>query len=125
MVKDRPNIDRIDSPTEPQVVELPSPSTKRWVAQRKAIVVAAVRNGRLSLQEACQRYDLSVDVSLAWQRSIDRYGVPGLRVTRLQVLSRHGRAARREVRLLAAPRNCALAQDLPGEGRVSVNPAAA
>lgn len=64
MVKDRPNIDRIGSLTEPQVVELPSPSTKRWVAQREAIVVAAVRNGRLSLQEACQRCDLSV-VSLS------------------------------------------------------------
>ena len=65
--------------------DLPPPSTKRWVVRRKAVVVAAVRNGVLSLQEACQRYNLSVDEFLAWQRSIDHYGVPGLRVTRLQI----------------------------------------
>lgn len=65
--------------------DLPSPDTKRWVVRRKAIVVAAVRNGSLSLQEACRRYQLSVEEFLAWQRAIDRHGVPGLRVTRLQV----------------------------------------
>jgi len=48
------------------------------VVRRKAVVVAAVRGGLLSLQEACRRYDLSVGGFLAWQRSIDRYGVPGL-----------------------------------------------
>ena len=67
------------------VAELPSPDTKRWVVRRKAIVVAAVRNGSISLQEACRRYKLSVEEFLAWQRAIDRYGVPGLRVTRLQI----------------------------------------
>jgi uncharacterized protein DUF1153 len=72
------------SPVAP-TVELPSPNTKRWVVRRKAVVVAAVRNGTLSLQEACRRYNLSVEEFLAWQRSIDRYGVPGLRVTRLQI----------------------------------------
>jgi hypothetical protein len=45
--------------------ELPSPSTKRWVARRKAVVVAAVRSGLLSLQEACRRYNLSVEEFLA------------------------------------------------------------
>ena len=72
------------SPVAP-AVQLPSPNTKRWVVRRKAVVVAAVRNGTLSLQEACRRYNLSVEEFLAWQRSIDRYGVPGLRVTRLQI----------------------------------------
>ena len=65
--------------------DLPSPSTKRWVVRHKAVVVAAVRNGTLSLQEACGRYNLSVEEFLAWQRSIDRYGIPGLRATRLQI----------------------------------------
>jgi hypothetical protein len=65
--------------------ELPSPDTKRWVVRRKAIVVQAVRNGSLTLQEACRRYNLSVEEFLAWQRAIERYGVPGLRVTRLQI----------------------------------------
>ena len=67
------------------IPELPSPDTKRWVVRRKAVVVQAVRNGSISLQEACQRYRLSVEEFLAWQRAIDRYGVPGLRVTRLQI----------------------------------------
>ena len=49
------------------------------------MVVAAVRNGVLSVQEVCQRYNLSVEEFLAWQRAIDRYGIPGLRATRLQI----------------------------------------
>jgi hypothetical protein len=85
--KDMANLDPVDAPAYPPApaVELPSPNTKRWVVRRKAVVVAAVRNGTLSLQEACRRYNLSVEEFLAWQRSIDRYGVPGLRVTRLQI----------------------------------------
>jgi hypothetical protein len=86
-LKDMANFDSVDVSAYPPIpaVELPSPNTKRWVVRRKAIVVAAVRSGALSLQEACRRYNLSVEEFLAWQRSIDRYGVPGLRVTRLQI----------------------------------------
>ena len=65
--------------------ELPSPDTKRWVVRRKAVVVQAVRAGMISLQEACRRYNLSVEEFLAWQRAIERHGIPGLRVTRLQI----------------------------------------
>jgi hypothetical protein len=67
------------------ILDLPSPDTKRWVVRRKAVVVHAVRNGSISLQEACRRYRLSVEEFLAWQRAIDRHGIPGLRVTRLQI----------------------------------------
>jgi Protein of unknown function (DUF1153) len=85
--KDMANLDPIDVSVYPpaQTVELPSPNTKRWVVRRKAVVVAAVRSGALSLQEACRRYNLSVEEFLAWQRAIDRHGIPGLRVTRLQI----------------------------------------
>jgi hypothetical protein len=65
--------------------DLPSPDTKRWVVRRKAIVVHAVRNGEITLQEACRRYRLSVEEFHAWQRAIERYGIPGLRATRLQI----------------------------------------
>lgn len=65
--------------------ELPSPDTKRWVVRRKAVVVEAVRGGRISLDEACRRYNLSVEEFRAWERAIDSHGVPGLRVTRLQI----------------------------------------
>ena len=67
------------------LAELPAPNTSRWVVRRKAVVVQAVRNGSISLQEACRRYRLSVEEFLAWQRAIERHGVPGLRVTRLQI----------------------------------------
>ena len=67
------------------IAELPSPDTKRWVVRRKAVVVQAVRSGLISLQEACRRYNLSVEEFLAWQQAIERHGIPGLRVTRLQI----------------------------------------
>jgi hypothetical protein len=66
------------------VADLPAANTKRWVIRRKAQVVAAVRGGLLSLEEACGRYHLSVEEFLSWQRSIDRHGMPGLRVTQIQ-----------------------------------------
>ncbi len=66
------------------VADLPPTNTKRWVIRRKAEVVAAVRGGLLSLEEACDRYKLTVDEFLSWQRSIDRHGIAGLRATRIQ-----------------------------------------
>ena len=63
---------------------LPDPATKRWVIRRKAEVVAAVRGGLLTLDEACARYSLTFEEFLSWQRAIDRHGLPGLRTTRLQ-----------------------------------------
>ena len=65
--------------------DLPEVGTTRWVVRRKAVVVSAVRSGTITLQEVCQRYQLSVEEFLAWQRAIDAYGVPGLRSTRLQI----------------------------------------
>ena len=59
--------------------DLPAPGTKRWVIRRKAEVVAAVRGGLLSLDEACRRYTLTVEEFLCWQRAIDRFGLAGLR----------------------------------------------
>lgn len=64
--------------------DLPPQDTHRWVVRRKATVVAAVRGGLISLEEACTRYRLSVEEFLSWQRMIERHGVQGLRVTRIQ-----------------------------------------
>ena len=63
---------------------LPPPSTSRWVVRRKAEVVAAVNGGLLSVDEACARYGLSLEEFASWQRAVDRSGMPGLRVTRIQ-----------------------------------------
>ncbi len=64
--------------------DLPPPSTQRWVIRRKAEVVAAVRGGLLTLEDACARYRLTTDEFLGWQKAIDRWGMPGLRTTRIQ-----------------------------------------
>ena len=66
------------------VDDLPPPETKRWVIRRKAEVVAGVRAGLISLEDACKRYKLSIEEFLSWQRMIDSHGLRGLRVTRLQ-----------------------------------------
>jgi hypothetical protein len=71
--------------------DLPPPDTRRWVISRKATVVAAVRGGLISLDEACERYALTMEEFLGWQAAITRFGVPGLRATRLQQYRPDGR----------------------------------
>jgi len=66
------------------LANLPTPNTKRWVIRRKAEVIAAVRGGLLSIEEASNRYKLTVDELLSWQSSFDQHGLAGLRTTRLQ-----------------------------------------
>ncbi|CDO40528.1 hypothetical protein PRJBM_01162 [Bartonella henselae] len=66
------------------IADLPPKTTRRWVIRRKAEVVAAVRGGLLSLDEACQRYTLTVEEFLSWQSLIDEHGLAGLRITRIQ-----------------------------------------
>ena len=66
------------------IANLPPPNTKRWVMRRKAEVVAAVRGGLLSLDDACKRYSLTIDEFVTWQRLIERHGLPGLRTTKIQ-----------------------------------------
>ena len=66
------------------IADLPSPSTKRWVVRRKAEVVAAVNGGLLTIDEVLERYNLTLEEFAGWQRAVDRSGMPGLRVTRIQ-----------------------------------------
>lgn len=64
--------------------DLPPRDTSRWIARRKAEVVAAVNGGMLSIREACERYDLTLEEFASWQRAAEREGLPGLRVCRAQ-----------------------------------------
>ncbi len=64
--------------------DLPPATTKRWVIRRKAEVVAAVRGGLLSLEQACERYSLTEEEYLSWEKGIDQHGLQGLRTTRIQ-----------------------------------------
>ena len=66
------------------VDDLPPPETKRWVIRRKAEVVAAVRGGLISLEDACKRYTLTIEEFLSWQRLMESHGMRGLRATRIQ-----------------------------------------
>src|SRR3954454_8563483 len=62
---------------------LPSPRLKRWVAGRKAEVLAAVDCGLLSVDEACVRYGISLDEFLSWKGAAGA-GLRGLSVKRVQ-----------------------------------------
>jgi hypothetical protein len=64
---------------------LPPAETKRWSCRRKAAVVVAIRAGVLDRQEACDRYLLSPEELAGWEIALDQNGIPGLRVTRLQI----------------------------------------
>lgn len=64
--------------------DLPPPDTRRWVARRKAEVVAAVNGGLLTIDEACERYELTIEELASWRRLADRSGLQGLRATRLK-----------------------------------------
>jgi Protein of unknown function (DUF1153) len=77
--------------------DLPPPNTQRWVIRRKAAVVAAVRSGRITMEEALRRYQLSEEEFLSWQRALETHGLPGLRATRVQQY--------RESRLPRGPRS--------------------
>ncbi len=68
---------------ETMFADLP-PAGTRWVPRRKAQVVLAVRGGVISLDEACNRYALTVEEFLFWQRAVDKYGLAGLRATHAQ-----------------------------------------
>lgn len=71
--------------------DLPPPDTRRWVTRRKAEVVAGVRQGLITLAEACERYSLTVDEFMSWQKRFESHGIEGLRATRVVELRREDR----------------------------------
>lgn len=64
------------------LASLPPTSTKRWVAHRKAELVAAVHGGLLTIGEVCERYGIELEEFVSWQRGVERLGMRGLWVTR-------------------------------------------
>ena len=77
-------IDYVKAFAKAEGIDLPDANTKRWVPRRKAQVVAAVRFGILQEKEACARYGLSLEELRSWESLATRYGVNGLRATKLQ-----------------------------------------
>ena len=76
--------------------DLPEHADIRWVRRRKARVVAAVRGGLLSLHEALQRYSLSLEEFIEWEREVGREVAERRRSGRMRELSlvRPGRSRR-------------------------------
>jgi transposase-like protein len=66
------------------IEQLPHPNTKRWVVRRKAAVVAAVRSGVITVEEACRVYQISEEEFRSWDRAFELHGLAGLRTTRIQ-----------------------------------------
>ena len=64
--------------------DLPDPTTKRWVASRKAAVVKAVSHGLLNREEALKTYDLSEEELDAWHAAVEEHGEAALKTTALQ-----------------------------------------
>ncbi|WP_425231202.1 DUF1153 domain-containing protein [Sphingomonas sp.] len=67
------------------LADLPPADTRRWVVRRKAEVLAAIRGGLIERAEARRRWQLSDEELALWERAHDCAGVPGLRVTRVQI----------------------------------------
>lgn len=65
-------------------VDLPPPETVRWTANRKAIVVRAVRAGLMPLQEVLNRYHMTEKELLIWEQGLKDDGEVGLKVTHFQ-----------------------------------------
>ena len=64
--------------------DLPPANTKRWVAHRKAIVVAAVDFVLIEPTEACSMYRLSDEELELWRAAVRKHGATALRVTAIQ-----------------------------------------
>jgi hypothetical protein len=63
------------------IANLPPTNLKRWVARRKAEVIAAVKGGLLTMPQACSRYSISTEEFLEWERHYESDGLEGLRAS--------------------------------------------
>lgn len=66
-------------------LQLPPITSQRWTIRRKAALLEALQRGALSLERASERYALSLEELRTWERDFERYGVHGLRATRVQI----------------------------------------
>jgi len=71
---------------------LPKSNATRWVTSRKSQLIAAIRDGLLTIEEAAIRYRLTLDELTEWQAAFERHGPKGLKATLVQQF-RHVRRA--------------------------------
>ena len=65
--------------------DLPSETTRRWVASRKAAVVRGVTYGLITQEEALERYALSEEEFAQWVQAVANHGEKALKATSTQV----------------------------------------
>jgi ABC-type amino acid transport substrate-binding protein len=64
--------------------DLPKPTTRRWVASRKAAVVRGVVYGLITQDDALKLYDISIEEFQAWLAAVSDHGEGALKATALQ-----------------------------------------
>ena len=64
--------------------DLPDPTTRRWVASRKAAVIKAIRHDLISREEAIEQYALSEEELDAWHAAVEQFGEAALKATTIQ-----------------------------------------
>ena len=85
------------------VADLPPKNLKRWIARRKAEVIAAVEGGLLSEADACARYNISREEFSGWLQAFDREGLPGLRARAKARGTRRTNPARNDFHAAGSP----------------------
>lgn len=63
---------------------LPPAGSIRWRPRQKAEIAAAIDGGLISFEDACDRYQLSLEELAGWQRMYLHFGMQGLRATYVQ-----------------------------------------
>jgi hypothetical protein len=64
--------------------DLPPADTERWVKSRKMAVIDAIHHGVLTEEQACNRYNLSMEELESWKHLLKRHGPDALRTTHLK-----------------------------------------
>lgn len=79
-----PNTVRLRDGRSMTRADLPPAGTRRWVASRKAAVVAAVDAGLITVDEAMRLWSLSQEELESWRAAVAQHGIAALRATALQ-----------------------------------------
>lgn len=69
----------------PRAWTIADPPPDRWVPDRKAKVVQAIRDGKLTIEQAIEKFGLTREELSEWMRFHERFGENGLRASKLRL----------------------------------------
>ncbi|MEE9389429.1 MAG: DUF1153 domain-containing protein [Paracoccaceae bacterium] len=81
---DGPRAVKLGNGTVMTRADLPSKTTRRWVASRKAAVVKGLNSGLITTKEAMDMWGLSEDELNEWLRAVHSHGESALKATLVQ-----------------------------------------